>query len=276
MKRPMMIVSALIAVLGAVTLFGILFGIRSLSAQSEQQKQNDTEHLNTADLGAMLMARVGRNFVADSRKEWPAKHGVNFYAAPKPYGSWLCRVDVVSIAGKIVMSEVEGSANRWDDDIDIKTGYGTWTSPTNPSEDRDKGCSEYREFNELFFVDEKIDPLRAAFLLDTLISDARQKATKYPIQCWDAVEDIRDKPKPCDGNATLAALALSHLGSAQSRSETEMSKSKMREDELFFRLDSKSEHPLVMTVNVTSEQHYGKQSSSEADIRAVTINKSYI
>jgi hypothetical protein len=70
-------------------------------------RQQDIARLSTADLGAVIMARVGRNFVDDYRGAPAGENGITFYGQPKPYGTWLCRVPVYRIPAKVMTGKLE-------------------------------------------------------------------------------------------------------------------------------------------------------------------------
>jgi len=263
--RPLPIISIIIA-----AIVGILVGMAIGRAGVRQEVRS--RPVESADLGERLMARVGRNFVGDSRRQWPPDIGMTFYSEPKPYGSWLCRVDLVSVPPKIVQGTSDGS-DFYDDDIKVFTKYGLWRSPTGPDQSEEAqsaACRAFRKFGTMIYDSTEDSVLRSTYVADVILKQVRVGRPTFPVACVD--RRLGSKGRPCDGIQQLRKLLLTDLRGVSTISEKEGPHSYTRVDRLGFRgvRTGKGEEEVV-SLRVTDEQVVSRQSADEADVKSVVV-----
>lgn len=166
-------------------------------------------------LGADLMSRVGRRFVA-SYHDGHIEDGVTFYDRPKPYDSALCRVNVYSIRPKAITGNWPNSGQDfWDDDMTVERAYAFWTSPSAPENNDRKAmeaCGAYRDFQNTFITDDERSPERGPILLDILLKIAKSGArAPFAIDCTYMDSPDPEKGRPCDSRAILRRWSLRQL-----------------------------------------------------------------
>jgi hypothetical protein len=215
----------------------------------------------TAQSREQIFARLAGSFVAS--KTYPSGAMV-FYAPPKAYGSWLCRVDKVTIPEWIAQGRPKTDSEQWEDDIEIDTYYAAWRSPAEGSDEgRVDACSKFRDFDRLFY-DEDGGAGRYIFLLDRLLRDLGKGRANYKVACLDRRESRAGKL--CDPKSVAKTLSIYKLQVGQMMSEKETANSYLRTDLLGFRLGTTHGHPLHLSLTIDSEQHFGRQSMDEGDI----------
>lgn len=220
----------------------------------------------TAQSREQIFARLADSFVAS--KTYPSGAMV-FYAPPKAYGSWLCRVDKVTIPEWIAQGRPKTDSEQWDDDIEIGTYYAAWRSPTEGSdESRVAACSKFRDFDRLFYAEDG-GAGRYIYLLDRLLRDLEKGRANYKVACLDRRESRAGKP--CDPKSVAKTLSIHKLRAGQMRAEKETANSHLRTDLLGFRLGTAHGHPLHLSLTIDSEQHHGRQSMDEGDILAASF-----
>lgn len=230
---------------------------------------------SSAELAAKLLQRVGSHLIADDRAASSGDGSISFYAVPKPYGDSLCRVDVYTVAPKIIRAPLT-EQEKWDDDLKVETKYGLWKRPHIAGGDRDRACSTFRDFQHLITQGSEISVARGAYVLDTIIENARAGKSPYPLSCSRILADAGPSPVACDPVAVLRFLSLNDLYRTEMQSETEKEHSYLRRDEILVAGEGiakglKVHKPFIVTLTVDDEQHFGKQSADEADVVSVAI-----
>ena len=227
---------------------------------------------SSAELGARLLQRVGRNLVADSRAESGGHGPLLFYAVPKPFGETLCRVDVYTVAPKIVRGQ-KMKKEKWDDDLKVDTLYGLWKRPSAKGGDRDKACAAFRDFANLIAEGSVLSVERGAFVLEVILEHAKVGQFPYKVTCsiWSG-----EGSKACDPLTVLRNVSLEDLYRTEMKSELTKERSFVRRDELHVANDRiakvlKSGKGVLTTIYVEDEQHFGKQAIDEADVLSVEI-----
>lgn len=225
------------------------------------------ERSSTGELGMALLARVGARLVADDRVG-AAEQGLRFFDTPKPYGEWLCRVNAYSVPAKIVTGKLAYPQDFWADDLSVKRLYGIWRRPTVAprSRSRDKACAAYRDFGHLFVEEGVLAASRGAYLLDVLLTDAAAGRLPFPATC--ASLDDGGQTRPCDARAVLRGRSLKDLGRVEQLDEKEFEHEIRWSDRLTLRGDSRD---VLIDIEVVSDQHFGRQSADEADVRSIAV-----
>jgi hypothetical protein len=213
---------------------------------------------------AEIFGRLADTFVAS--ETYPTGDMI-FYAPPKAYGSWLCRVDKITVPEWIAHGRPKNEGEKWKDDIEVERYYAAWRSPAEGTDDnREAACAKFRDFDSLFSADGTDGPGRYIFLLDRLLRDLAMGKTSYPVECLDRRESRTGKP--CDAKVVASGLSIKRLSGGQTESERETENSSLRTDQLHFRVGDAHGHPVVFTLRIDSEQHFGRQSMDEGDIRS--------
>lgn len=226
----------------------------------------------TSSSRAEIFGRLADTFVAS--ETYPTGNMI-FYAPPKAYGSWLCRVDKISIPEWIARGRPKSEGEKWKDDIAVETYYAAWRSPAEGNDDdREAACAKFRDFDTLFYADGIDGPGRYIFLLDRLLRDLAAGKTTYPVECVDRRGSRAGKP--CDAKAVASGLSIRKLGSGQTESERETENSFRRIDRLHFRIGKAHDHPVILVLTIDSEQHFGRQSIDEGDIRSARLEMEVI
>jgi hypothetical protein len=248
----------------------ITWGIRPGSTRSA-----DTQVPNqpTQELGAELMGQVGRHFIADSRGPEGIVSGIYFFDTPKPYGLWLCRVNAYRVARKVITGKLERPQDWWEDELALQRRYGTWRRPTPPEAPagmRKRACAGFRDFDNTFGADEGAEPERAAYLLDTILGDARAPSPfRYPISCT-TLRMHSELEAKCDSKSVLRRLSLRRLRHAKTLSFTHEPRLGISRDELSVASSAASTSVRLI---VDSEQHWGRHSISEGEVKAVQVEE---
>jgi hypothetical protein len=265
--------TAIIAALLLMILAGFTLGRLTMrgTAETPVPSERDVKQLSTAELGARLMARIGANFVADTRSEPRSRSALTFFDTPKPFGDWLCRVNAYSIDPKIVTGASTSEPGSWGDDLRFETLYVMWRRPTASvsASRRDQACAHWRDFQKLIRGEDGIAVERGAYVLDKALTALRNGRADFPIAC----KDIRTyhEEKPCDGRAVLRSLSLRQLGEVKTGAEKDVEGGTQRADELSYmtiRPDGVDEYVDLEIINV---QHFGKQSAFEGDVSSIRI-----
>jgi hypothetical protein len=83
------------------------------------------------------------------------------------------------------------------------------------------------------------------------------------------------KPISCDPLAILRALSLQDISRTEMKSETEDEHSSVRHDQVLVAGEKIAKilkmKTFMTVINIEDEQHFGKQSIDEADVRSVEI-----
>ena len=228
---------------------------------------------SSAELGARLLERVGRDLIADNRAKRAGDEPMLLYAVPKPNGETLCRVDVYTVAPKIIRGAVS-ERERWADDLKIETKYGLWKRPSAIGGDRDKACAAFRDFEHLISEGSVSSAERGVFVMDALLEQAKAGKFRFKVSC--IIGPTSPDGMRCDPLKVLRALSLRDLYQTEMKSELRKEKSFVRQDELWVASGKATEalkitKDVVMVIRVEDEQHLGKRSTDEADILSVAV-----
>jgi hypothetical protein len=229
----------------------------------------------SAELGSKLLQAVGRNLIADNRAARTPDGPLILFAAPKPFGETLCRVDVYTVAPKIVRGQVS-EKEKWDDDLKVERGYGLWKRPSVVGGDRDRACAGYRDFEHLISDASAFSVARAAFVMDGILTQAKAGKFGFEVTCHRFAHDPEAIPTQCDPVAVLRLLTLKDIYHTEQKSEVERDRSYLRQDEILvagsnLKAALKIGKYSMVVINVEDEQHFGKQAADEADVRSVRI-----
>ena len=223
------------------------------------------------DHRAQILAKVAKDFVAERRKPGG---GITFFDQPKPYGNWLCRTNAYFVPEKVITGKLVQKQDWWADNLGVTTLYGVWRKPSlglASDAERHKACAGFGDFDHLFGVRDSADPERGAFLLDRILTLLRLGDLHVPLSC--AHIDRNGRPSNCDASAILKTVTLRSLSGIEAVSEEKIDGGMRRTDRLTLAGDQDSEpaHSLVDLL-VVSDQHFGKQSASEGDLRSVAVS----
>lgn len=259
---------------GFLLVSGLVLGIFSYGspgpngrAYAEQARAGATkfEALTQADHAAF--GRLGKTLIASARRYEGAKV---YYAQPKPYGRWICRVDVINLPGWIVEGRPKPEAKFWEDDLAVSTLYAAWRSPQEHQDaDRMTACKDFRQFDRLFYADEGNNPERDIYVLDQLLRAIAKGSPAFKLTCIDKRETTEGRP--CDPAKVLRGITIQSPFSAASKGEREVSSGQIHSDTLRFDFGRKHGHPVDLAIEFESKQTYGKQSNSEGDIISARI-----
>lgn len=248
----------------------------AFACQCEQAAENRRDGAGSASANSVasvpenseeIFARLGGSFIASERLPSGA---VLFYAQPKPYSSWLCRIDVIQTPPWIVEGRAKTEGEFWDDDVTVTRMYAAWRSPREDQDkDRMQACREFRNFDGMFATDDDLGSERFVYLLDRLQHDLETGEVRYPIEC---VDKRSDRDRACDPQQALQGVSIYSRFSGTTTAERESETSTVRTDSLTFPIGQDDGHPVALDILFESEQHYGRQSVSEADIRSVKIS----
>jgi hypothetical protein len=223
---------------------------------------------SSPNLGATTLAKVSKDFVAHRRT---AGAGITFFDHPKPYGEWLCRVNAYYVPEKVLKGKLALEQDWWADNLSVSTLYGVWRRPSLGSASdaaRHKACAEFRDFDHLFGRKDTADPERGAFLLDRIISLLASDKLDIPLSC--SAPGAQGHPSKCDARTLLKSVNLQALRGVEAISEQEIDHGMRRTDELSLE-PSKGVTGELLELRVVSDQHFGKQSASEGDVRSVEV-----
>lgn len=249
-----------------------LFACSSCSAKAPDeasaettQGQRTSEAVSAEDEAAF--ARLGSTFVESKELN---SGGKIFYAQPKPYGSWLCRIDVVSLPAWIINERQKTRSEYWQDDVEVRTEFAAWRSPSeNAAIEREDACRQFRNFNSLFSADGVDGPERYIFLLDRLLRDLQGNQARYTTICND--KRPMDGEVNCEPRQVLQDISIFSSFSAQTNASREVTGGRHWSDTLTFDLGRQDDHPVILTIDFEAVQTYGEQSMSEADIQSAKI-----
>ncbi|HEX6374109.1 MAG TPA: hypothetical protein VFZ91_00140 [Allosphingosinicella sp.] len=228
--------------------------------------ETDLRAMPPAELGARLMARVGRGFVASTTEE----DAVTFYDRPKPYGAWLCRANTYSFPRKVVTGRLQRPQERWEDDLAVERRYGIWRRPSAADGDRDRACAAFRDFGNMFVSEgvDGADPERAPYLLETVIAAARASGRlPFPLTCHRYGRHDAEGGA-CDGRAILRGLSLERLRRSKTLAFAHGENFGTSRDQLS--LAAGPPHS-GLVVTIVSEQHWGRHSIAEGEVRSVHV-----
>lgn len=216
-----------------------------------------------------LFARLANTFAAS---QILADGGIIYFTVPKPYGSWLCRVDRVHLPPWIVSGRSKTKGEFFKDDLEVIRQYAAWRSPQEKSKkDRDQACREFQDFDKTFYVDENGDPSRYIFLIDQLLTDLTHNKSKYTLNCIDSRHTILNRKIACNPKELLKGISIYVGFSGSTASATEVDGGKIHRDTISFDRGYEGGHPVLLSIQFESFQTYGEQSSSEANITSVQI-----
>jgi hypothetical protein len=216
-----------------------------------------------------LFSRLAGTFAAS---QMLADGSKIYFSVPKPYGSWLCRVDRVYLSRWIVSGRPKPKDKFFEDDLDVTTQYAAWRSPQDKSEkDRDQACQEFKNFDKTFYADENGDPSRYIFLLDQLLENLSNNRTKYKLTCNDLRDGNPNAQTVCDPKEVLKDVSIYSSFSGSTEAATEVDGGKIHRDTISLDRGTEHGHPVYLSIEIESQQAYGEQSSSEADITSVSI-----
>lgn len=215
------------------------------------------------------MAKVAEKFVARADQNGP---GAVFYDRPLPYGEWLCRVNAYRIHPTILTGEIKLKQDAWADPLLVERMYGIWTRPTagRPKDGaREAACARYRDFTHLFSEEGLLVAERSAYLLDTLLTDARLERPRFKSDCL-----ARDGLNllPCDPIALLRSRSLKDLYQAKAISQQDMPGGTRYTDELTLEMPKRSgRHYAMLTITLVSEQTFGKHSVADPALKSAGL-----
>jgi hypothetical protein len=216
-----------------------------------------------------LFSRLAGTFAAS---QMLADGSKIYFSVPKPYGSWLCRVDRVYLPPWIVSGRPKPKGKFFEDDLEVTTQYAAWRSPQEkPDKNRDQACQEFKNFDKAFYADENGDPSRYIFLIDQLLANLGNNRTKYNLTCNDSRDGNPNGQTACDPTEVLKDVSIYISFSGSTQSATEVDGGKIHRDTIFVDRGSEHGHPVSLSIKFESHQTYGEQSSSEADITSVAI-----
>jgi hypothetical protein len=248
-----------VLLLGSIAILGVAvgFGLALLLL-----RPNDS-----SDLGARALAKVSKDFVAYRR----TSDGITFFDHPKPYGAWLCRVNSYFVPQQVLTAKIVQQQDPWTDNLDVRRRFGVWRRPSlGPASDAagQKACAEFRDFDHLFGVDGSADPERGPYILDRLLTLLSSGKLNIPLSCLTV--DARGQPSNCNARTVLKSLSLKNLESVDVASEQQFDGGARHTDTLWMHPDGRMRtYPLG--VEIVSDQHFGKQSIAEGDIRSVKV-----
>jgi hypothetical protein len=236
----------------------------------------DLAHRPTRSLGRELMGRVGDRFVHDTRRPGSSlANGVGFFDQPKPYGSWLCRVNLYYVHPRIVAGKAARDKDFWDDDLEVRRLYGVWKRPTAPDDpklDRDAACARYDDFDHLFSEDDLLAAERGVYLLDVASQAARTGKPPFALTCVD--QRRKYAGEPCDGLPVLAAADLKKIRQVADTHERRDDEAAYRTDTIYMAQDGDiGGHPVTTAFVIQSVQRFGKNSVSEGDVVSVEVRR---
>lgn len=259
---------------------GALGGDAGLAADRNKGRQTHNgapgskpveRRLSSAELGALMMARIGRHFVADSRHAGDEGLPLIFYDRPRPFGLWLCRVNVFTVPDQIVRGDKE---MHGEDELELYTKYVIWRRPTAPEptvQEREAGCAAYRDFKHMFGSPEPGPEQRGPYVADVIFEQVRSGHVTIPLTCED--QRPHSLTGTCNALDILRGLTLKELGGVLTKSQKEGDGVTTYEDQLIFDLKHNkqccSEELLRMTV--TSDQHWARQGGDRADPRSAAL-----
>jgi hypothetical protein len=216
-----------------------------------------------------LFSRLAGTFAAS---QMLADGSKIYFSVPKPYGSWLCRVDRVHLSRWIVSGRPKPKGKFFEDDLEVTRKYAAWRSPQEKSEkNRDQACQEFKNFDKTFSADEDGAPSRYIFLLDQFLANLKNNRTKYKMTCNDSRDGNHDRPTACDPTAVLKGISMYSSFSGSTESATEVDGGKIHRDTIWFERGYEHGHPVSLSMEFESLQTYGEQSQDEAEITLVAI-----
>lgn len=264
-KRTFMILAMFLSCVACGDVGG---GVNPAAESEEATDNHESEIAPVSSADRKLFARLADTFTAS---QMLADGSKIYFSVPKPYDTWLCRVDRVYLPPWIVSGRPKPNGKFFKDDLEIHREYAAWRSPQEKSEkDRDQACREFRNFDKTFSVDENGDPSRYIFLLDQLLADLRDNRTEYKLTCSDSRGD-HDRPIACDPKEELKDVSIYSSFSGSTESATEVDGGKIHRDTVWFIRGYEDDHLVSLFIGFESLQSYGEHSSSEADIRSVAI-----
>ena len=247
-------------VLGA---FVLAFACQCVPAPENRGKEADAVPENSGE----ILARLGKTFAASKRLP---SGGILFFTRPKPYGDWLCRIDAIYTPPWIVEGRAKTESEFWDDDITVTRKYATWRSPReNQDKDRTQACRQLRNFDSMISTDDGLGAERFVFLLDKLQHDLKTGEVPYAVEC---VDKRSDRDVACEPEQALRSVSIYSPFGGTTTDERESENSAIRTDRLSFPIAQENGHPVSLEILFEDEQHYGRQSVSEADILSAKIS----
>ena len=178
-----------------------------LEQQNRHRDYSDAGSLSRPELARLLLGRVSSEFVSDSRKVYPLKHGASFDFQPTPYGEFLCQRITISVPERIVRGPDVKLKGGFDEAISYEVSFGVWKKPGDVShEDREQACAHLSGYDR-FIRTETMDGTaiqRAVEVLDLAARQARSGKIGFKLGC----SDERDERHPlaCDGKSILGHL----------------------------------------------------------------------
>jgi len=224
--------------------------------------------VRSAELGSRIMARVGKDFVAYRRS---AGSGITFYDRPKPFDSWLCRVNAFYVPEKVLTGAIKRTQDRWEDNLSVETLYGVWKKPSlgraGPDSERHQACARFNDFDHLISERGELSIDRGVYLFDRILSDAKSGGFPPNLSCNRAVVTSSGiSEQACDATAFLRSLTLSDLARVE-RVSNEV-KAKRLVDQLWLRARGTDLRAIVIT---SDEKPYDPRNIDDRDIRSVEI-----
>ena len=244
---------------------------------SPQGLHDDHSLPSTTALARVLLDRVARTFVADSRPRWPLAAGVGFYTRPKAFGEALCQIDVVSVPGKIVRGGAARAQGGRDDDISILTMYGVWKKPGivgGSGIADDAACSRFRDFDHLISGD-GLAVERGVNMVYSVIDLVKAGRINFNVTC---VDQRQDRPVRCDGAALIRTMDPKEISQIDNIEETSTSGSAHHVDEVVLRQRGRGSCGLeeMLTLKIGSTQVYGRHTAWQGDPTSVDLERSVI
>lgn len=233
------------------------------------------ETLSTADFGAVLLTRVARSFVGDSRHTSSPDSGIAFYTQPLPYASILCRVDLVSVPARIVQ-DMTGTTEKFVDDIAIERAYAVWRNPVELDRtggDRDTACAEWRDFETLIRGEPGIFAERTLYLLESASIRARSGKPGFAITC---VNRDGQSATQCDGLKLLSEAGYRRVRWMKGTDDVTKTGSLHLDIIGVEPTEPSGYHPVAIEIRIKSVQRAGVHDHGRFEIQSVEVERSVL
>jgi hypothetical protein len=234
---------------------------------------------STFDLGRLMMARIAKSFVADSRSQYPSRLGITFFASPRPFGDFLCSVDVYNFNQRIVHGSALDVPQYWDGGLDIATQFGLNSELDATRKNlSDFRCLGYKDFKHLIYGVDGGVVERGVRLLALAKRQELDRSAAFKISCLDGRPEPEKAPANCDGAALLRETNLKQIRRVYVDREN---KDRTGADHV----DIIDMIPTpggclggadTLMFVISSRETYGRQSSSAGDIREVYVERDHI
>ena len=240
----------------------------AVSPAVPREFQPEIAHIDpTTEGDREIFGRLANTFVASERT---SSGGVPYFAQPKPYDEWLCRVDLIRLPAWIVTNRRKEGNEFWADDVTVDRAYAAWRSPSEPSsQNRDQACRDFRKFDSLFFAVDSDNPSRLIFLLDKLLRDISTEGARYPLICKDFRENSIGAT--CNPAEAFQGISIASQFTGRVLKYEADHQGTQQTEELLFDIPSDEDHPVILTLTLDSTRRFGEESNGEATIQSAKI-----